>query len=273
MDFVKKAIFLLSIVTVILGDNEIEIKTETEIEQFDPNDCYEPGTIFEENEKNLGFCPCKYGYYGPLCFEIHACVIGELRTDDCSNEIKNDYDLQWRCAASKKAIVKICTCPDGFKGETCEFIMENTVSTYWKTITQSQRFFEIIYNKSDSLFRVIGTKTWKLIMEYRRLIMFVLFVAILELAWRFTKKQQRQQNVNCRLAKNGEQFNVPNGFKSYSLLPKYDLSSLESADRLPEKKKIEEDSVSRFTEISEISDDVEITITDIPIISRPHLHI
>ncbi|CAL2040429.1 unnamed protein product [Caenorhabditis brenneri] len=254
------------------------IRAETEI-KFDPNDCYEPGTIFEENEKNLGYCPCKYGFHGPFCFHIHDCVIGELRTENCTQDIKNDYDLQWRCAASKEEIVKICTCPDGFRGETCEFIMENTVSTYWKSAVQSQKFFEVIYNKSDSLIKVIGTKTCRIVIEYRRLIMFVIFVLILELAWRFTKRQQKQhrQNVNCHLMKPNDTFNLDNLKNSnlYYPLPKYDLSSLEEADRLPEKKALEEDSVSRFTEVSEVSDDdVEVTVTENKVIvSKPHLHI
>ena len=142
----------------------------------------------KRTKKNLGFCPCKYGYYGPSCFEIFDCVIGELREDICSDEIENDYDLQWRCAASKKNIVKICTCPPGFRGETCELIMENTVTTYWKTIKQSQKFFEVVYNKSDSFFKVVGSKSCKIFWEYRRLVILVLFAIILEMAWRFTKK-------------------------------------------------------------------------------------
>ena len=53
---------------------------------------------------------------------------------------------------------EICTCPDGFRGETCEYIMENTLSTYWKTVSQSQRYFEVIYNKSDSFLKITGSK-------------------------------------------------------------------------------------------------------------------
>ncbi|CAI2350417.1 unnamed protein product [Caenorhabditis sp. 36 PRJEB53466] len=161
--------------------------------EFDPNDCYEPGTIFEENEKNLGFCPCKYGYFGPLCFDIYDCVIGNLRTDNCSRDYQNDYDLQWRCAASKKNIVKICTCPAGFRGETCEYILENTIETYWKTVEQSQKFFEIVYNNSHSVVRLVGTKVCRTMNQYRRMIMMIIFIAIFIVVWKQHKRNIKRE--------------------------------------------------------------------------------
>lgn len=43
--------------------------------------------------------------------------------------------------------------------------MENTVTTYWKTIKQSQKFFEVVYNKSDSFFKVVGSKSCKIVSD------------------------------------------------------------------------------------------------------------
>ncbi|KAF1757621.1 hypothetical protein GCK72_014077 [Caenorhabditis remanei] len=248
----------------------------TEKKKFDPNDCYEPGTIFEENEKNLGFCPCKYGYFGPECFDIFDCVLGELRIENCTREIQNDYDLQWRCAASNVDIVKICTCPDGFRGETCEYIMENTLSTYWKTVSQSQRYFEVIYNKSDSFLKITGSKVGQTIIEYRRLIMFVIFVLILEVAWRYTKRQEEQKEqleLDCQLAEKNKKVHLDNFKNRITYFPlNIHPRSLEEADELPVKKTIEMDSISQFSEISEISEDVVVE-ENTPKVYRPHLHI
>ncbi|PIC34269.1 hypothetical protein B9Z55_013975 [Caenorhabditis nigoni] len=246
--------------------------SEVKSNNFDPDDCYEPGTNFKENEKNLGYCPCKYGYGGPTCFEIFDCVSGHLRMENCSREIHHEYDLQWRCAATENEIVKICTCPEGFRGETCEFILENTISTYWQTVGQSQKFFEVIYNKTDSCMKIIGTKVLKTGLEYRRLIMVVTFIAILGLAWRHTQRQRKRMthSVHCQLARS-RVLNLDN-FKNPNFYHLVDSRSLEEADELPEKKRIEEDSVSRFTEVSEVSEDVDVEIS-IPKVSRPHLHI
>lgn len=260
------SLFAISIQSVLLAEI---------VKQFDPNDCYESGTNFDENEKNVGYCPCKYGHGGDDCFEIFDCIIGELRKENCSREIHDDYDLQWRCAASKNVIVTICTCPEGFRGETCEYIMENTLSTYWKTVSQSQKFFEIVYNKSDTFTKIAGTKVLKAILEHRRFIMMVIFLAICHLAWRHTKRQNKQirQNINCQLIARNRILNLDN-LKNY-YHPLVDLKSLEEADELQKKKTIELDSVSRsteFSEISEVSDDLIIEV-NLPKVSRPHLHI
>uniref|UniRef100_A0A8R1E0L7 EGF-like domain-containing protein n=1 Tax=Caenorhabditis japonica TaxID=281687 RepID=A0A8R1E0L7_CAEJA len=138
-----------------------QVSGSSKEDKFDPDDCYEPGTLFEDDERNLGFCPCRYGYYGPTCFEIHDCVIGEIRTENCSRDFKDDFDLQWRCVESGRDAVKICTCPEGFRGETCEYILENTLATWLVSVKQSQKFFDVIYNETDSVVRLFATFLWR----------------------------------------------------------------------------------------------------------------
>uniref|UniRef100_A0A1I7UCV6 Uncharacterized protein n=1 Tax=Caenorhabditis tropicalis TaxID=1561998 RepID=A0A1I7UCV6_9PELO len=105
--------------------------------------------------------------------------------------------------------------------------------------------------------------------------MLIIFVVILKLAWRFTKKEQRNQRQKGPLI--DQKIYSNNSKNVYLSLPKYDeVNSLEAADQFSKKTKvIEEDSISRFTqisEVSEVSENIQLKENELKFF-RPHLHV